>query len=571
MRKGAILAVTTVAAVAAVVGTPSATAQLALIPKQGMVCTAGPTFSLTARTGYNETPDGNSILMWSYAVTGGAFQSPGPVLCVTQGDTVTVNLHNTLPEPVSVIFPGQEGVTGTGAAGLLTAEAPSGGDATYTFVAGQPGTYLYQSGSDQSKQVEMGLYGALIVRPAGHADYAYDAPTQFNAGREYLVLLAEIDPDLHAAVETGGTYDFTAVHNRYFTVNGREFPDTIADNGVSWLPGQPYGALIRIQPYDPARNPLPALIRMINVGVDNHPFHPHGNHLSLIAQDGRLFRTPVNTDASSEHFAETIGSGQTEDFLLKWTDQDSWDAATNPFPANASLPTYRNLTFKDNNTWFSGSPYLGSKGTLPNTVTSQNLCGEWYFPWHSHALNEFANFDAGFGGMATLLRVDPLDGCTGYATGTTVSAGSVRGGTFTALGATDTTYYQVNSTVTGTRAADWNASFAGVPTGSVNAAVTYVGRTCTTAATATTCPSLGSLPVQLSAWNWVSSSWTPLGAATPIGNADTTVTRALPVPNTPFIGTGSNAGKMRIRVVTTGAATNFVTQANRLTITFDGP
>ena len=26
---------------------------------------------------------------------------------------------------------------------------------------------------------------------------------------------------------------------------------------------------------------------------------------------------------------------------------------------------------------------------------SQNICGEWYFPWHSHALNEFANFDEG--------------------------------------------------------------------------------------------------------------------------------------------------------------------------------
>ena len=40
-------------------------------------------------------------------------------------------------------------------------------------------------------------------------------------------------------------------------------------------------------------------------------------------------------------------------------------------------------------------------------VTSFNQCGEFYFPWHSHALFEFTNFDEGFGGMATLLRVDP--------------------------------------------------------------------------------------------------------------------------------------------------------------------
>ena len=80
----------------------------------------------------------------------------------------------------------------------------------------------------------MGLYGALVVRPTAGADRAYgDASTQFDPSREYLMLLNEIDPDLHHAVETGGTYDFNALHNRYFTINGREFPDTIQDNGVS--------------------------------------------------------------------------------------------------------------------------------------------------------------------------------------------------------------------------------------------------------------------------------------------------------------------------------------------------
>ena len=61
-------------------------------------------------------------------------------------------------------------------------------------------------------------------------------------------MLNELDPDLHHAVETGGTYDFNALHNRYFAINGREFPDTVQDNGVVMLPNQPYGALVRIQP-----------------------------------------------------------------------------------------------------------------------------------------------------------------------------------------------------------------------------------------------------------------------------------------------------------------------------------
>ncbi len=36
---------------------------------------------------------------------------------------------------------------------------------TYTFTAAEPGTYIYESGTDPAKQVQMGLYGALVVRP----------------------------------------------------------------------------------------------------------------------------------------------------------------------------------------------------------------------------------------------------------------------------------------------------------------------------------------------------------------------------------------------------------------------
>ena len=36
---------------------------------------------------------------------------------------------------------------------------------SYTFTAGEPGTYQYHSGTRPDLQVEMGMYGALIVRP----------------------------------------------------------------------------------------------------------------------------------------------------------------------------------------------------------------------------------------------------------------------------------------------------------------------------------------------------------------------------------------------------------------------
>jgi Multicopper oxidase len=487
--------VTTVVALSALLLSIGAPAQVPPMQKGGMVCSpGGPEFNLVANRGYIQTPDGNSILMWSYAnqaVDSGHFQTPGPVLCVNQGAHVIVHLHNTLPEPASIVFPGQEGVLAAGGgAGVFTREAAAlNGDVTYEFDASSPGTYIYESGSDPTKQLEMGLYGALIVRPAGNPDRAYgDSATQFNPEKEYLILLNEIDPDLHHAVETGGAYDFTKLHNRYFAVNGREFPDTIQDNGVPWLPNQPYGALVRMQPYcnpgnpsDPLNPPtctagstannLPALIRVINVGELNHPFHPHGNHLREIAQDGR----PFGANATSERFGETVGSGQTQDYLFSWTDQDFWDSASTPFPGGAANFNYRNVTFKDANTWSSGSAYLGKKGTLPTGTVSQNICGEWYFPMHSHALNEFSNFDEGFGGMATLLRIDPRGGCVASPTATTIQTGTLASGTFAALAAADTSYYKVNSTTTNPTTTNWYAQFSGVPGGATNLKVTYQG------------------------------------------------------------------------------------------------
>ena len=595
MRQRARLAVVvTLAAGSALVGPGAADAIPANAPKTGMVCTPGTvsgtthTFNLVAKTGYIDTPDGNSVFMWSYANAdapdNGHFQSPGPVLCVTQGQTVVVNLTNNLPEPSSIVFPGQDAaVTATGGtAGLLTTEAAaSTGTVSYSFAAGSPGTYLYESGSDIAKQIEMGLYGALIVRPSLGPGLAYGATTPFDPAREYLLLLSEIDPVLHHAVETGGTYDVNARRDRYFAINGREFPDTIQDNGSGLLPNQPYGSLVRVQPTTPGS--APALIRMVNVGASNHPFHPHGNHTTLIAQDGRLLLSAGGGSASTEHFGETIASGQTEDLLLRWDDQDNWDPTTKPLPVPP--PNYRDVFFKDANTWYGGSPYLGYKGTLPTGVVSQNICGEWYFPWHSHALEEFANFDQGFGGMATLLRVDPPGGCFATATSTNLVGGVLKSGTVADLRVDDAKYYAVNPRTTtrttattagqtsvgvasatgfpasgafyvridnevlqvtggqgtttwtvargqlGTAAAahatgatvtalatDWYAGFAAVPGGAENLKVTYKGKNCGST-TATTCSAIASnVPQQtVKICNWTIAGAPGCSSATSSG------------------------------------------------------
>ena len=105
----------------------------------------------------------------------------------------------------------------------------------------------------------MGLFGALIVRPALGADHAYNrADSQFTPSEEFMVLLSEIDPYQHQAVEQGKTFNMNNYHPRYWLINGRGFPDSIADNGASWLPTQPYGALAEVsRRTTPATHPYP--------------------------------------------------------------------------------------------------------------------------------------------------------------------------------------------------------------------------------------------------------------------------------------------------------------------------
>ena len=399
-------------------------------PTAGILCTTSSSpnasFSLTASADYISMPDGNTIYSWSYGPTGGAFQFPGPVLCVNQGDTVTVVLNNALPEATSIMFPGIDNVLANGApaqpvfsggtlTSLVPAAAASGGSVTYSFVATNPGTYLYESGTDVGKQVQMGLYGALVVRPAGHPDWAYNnhgaAFGQFSS--EFVMLLSEIDPNLHSAVELGQPYDVTTLHPRYWLINGRSFPDTIAPNNAAWLPNQPYSSLFHIKVTDPANgaNQAPALIRYLDAGSRNHPFHPHGQNGTVLARDASPLFDAAGNDLSYETFSFTIGSGQTWDQTYHYDNQEHFDAANNPIPV--TVPQLQNLTFKDNATYYSGSPYLGSQGKLPVATTSYNECGEYYMVMHSHALYEVANYDTGFGGMLTLERIDPITPASG--------------------------------------------------------------------------------------------------------------------------------------------------------------
>jgi FtsP/CotA-like multicopper oxidase with cupredoxin domain len=365
----------------------------------------GPTFSLTAQAAYITQPDGQMVYSWGYgcngtptgfvpaAITNGfcnTMQVPGPTLIVTEGQTVSVTLTNSLPTPAgntSILFPGFNVTTSGGVAGVLTQEAAPGGTVTYTFVASSPGTRAYYSGTQGDLQVEMGLYGAVIVLPNavpancngtntnlfGKTDYAtinlvpgapekdfrlahaaYDHPRSCY-DREYLFQFSEMDPRIHsqaqAQVATLGNCPAGApgcslevatepYHPAYFMINGRSMPDDMDPNYAAEYPHQPYNG-------DPHMHPgEQVLLRIIGQGRWQHPFHEHGNHVRILGRDGNLILASTAAGevnlAGPLLFTTTTTPGLAMDGIFYWTAKGlNWDAyghhpgSSDP---NATLP-----------------------------------------------------------------------------------------------------------------------------------------------------------------------------------------------------------------------------------------
>jgi FtsP/CotA-like multicopper oxidase with cupredoxin domain len=321
-----------------------------------------PAFNLTAQAAYLNQPDGEAVYSWGYGCNGSpagfaptmpnqtcpAMQVPGPTLIVTEGDTVTVNLLNGLPTAAgntSILFPGfsvcaatlnaSTGActgTPTGVTGLLTQEAAPGGSVTYTFVASNPGTHPYYSGTQGDLQIEMGLYGAVIVlplHPPPNCDTGYHAlnlqaeahtvETDFRLAhaaydhpgscydREYLFQWGEMDPRIHKQAEaqalahqgcTAGAMGCSLnvqtepYHPSYFLINGRSMPDLMDPNFASEYPHQPYNGNPHMHPGELT------LIRTIGQGRWEHPFHEHANHVRILSRDGNLELTSNPTPVS---------------------------------------------------------------------------------------------------------------------------------------------------------------------------------------------------------------------------------------------------------------------------------
>jgi hypothetical protein len=136
-----------------------------------------------------------------------------------------------------------------------------------------------------------------------------------------------------------------------------------------------------------------------------------GSDEQLIARDGHPAQGPAGQDLSFSNFLLDVAPGQTVDTQMVWKDAEHWDPATNPIPV--PLPALQDqIVGPGTETWFAENPYLGgAQGELPAGVVQNNQCSEYYHVAHSHALQQATNYGASFGGMMTLIRIDPPAGC----------------------------------------------------------------------------------------------------------------------------------------------------------------
>jgi FtsP/CotA-like multicopper oxidase with cupredoxin domain len=121
-------------------------------------------FTLTAQETTVRLDSGTQLRAWTFNGV-----APGPQLTVRQGDLVEVTLVNRLPGVgVTVHWHGVDVPNAMdGVAGVTQDAVPPGASFVYRFRAEQVGTYWYHSHELSSVQVRRGLFGALVVLPAG--------------------------------------------------------------------------------------------------------------------------------------------------------------------------------------------------------------------------------------------------------------------------------------------------------------------------------------------------------------------------------------------------------------------
>ncbi|MDE2048331.1 MAG: hypothetical protein KGJ44_07985, partial [Betaproteobacteria bacterium] len=356
----------------------AAAASAVLLVAAGVASAANVTVNLTAQRTSTTLPDGMTVPMWGYCTTGSTCASwaPGPTIKAAPGDSLTINLTNALPTPTSIVILGQLG-GGLGAPTLAPSPAhparplttwpavsastytppaqpdrarsfvpeaaaqlgTAAGTQSYTWAALQPGTYLYETGTQPSIQAPMGLYGLLVVTSAPTVTAATPTtPAAVTPGHAYptvaydadvSLLFSEIDPVQNAAVDAVAAKAIAAGTAIDTTKPSAAACAAVGGDATCYPPAVNYAPLyflINGQAFDatqPLNFPVAAaasaagpngnvLLRMVNAGSRTHVPSVVGLQMALMAEDAHV--PPGNPKVQSEVL---LPAGKVFDVLVK--------------------------------------------------------------------------------------------------------------------------------------------------------------------------------------------------------------------------------------------------------------
>ncbi len=194
-------------------------------------------FHLVAEPVRRQIHPDKTIDVWGYNGT-----SPGPTFQVMQEDRVRIIVDNHLPEPTAVHWHGFEIPVGMdGVPGLTQAPIPPGGRTVYEFTLHQEGTFFYHS--HMAMQEMLGMLGAFILHPR--------QPHRPPVDRDFVIMLQE-----YAVLPNNSVPNTMSMEFNWLVFNGKAGP------AITPMIAR-LGDRVRI--------------RLINLGMDHHPIHLHGN------------------------------------------------------------------------------------------------------------------------------------------------------------------------------------------------------------------------------------------------------------------------------------------------------
>ena len=189
---------------------------------------------------------GKEIFGWGYNGS-----VPGPTIEITEGDRVRIIVTNRLPEGTSMHWHGLEVPPSQDGVPFLNQPLIEPGQTfTYEFNVHQNGTFFYHS--HMAMQEMMGMIGFFIVHPK--------RPYAPRVDRDFGLVLQE-----WALLPNNPIPNTLAMEFNWLTINGRAGP-----HSTPMLVRQ--GERVRI--------------RMINMGMDHHPMHIHGNQFYVTGTEG---------------------------------------------------------------------------------------------------------------------------------------------------------------------------------------------------------------------------------------------------------------------------------------------